>query len=300
MYGTAKEVRRTDTKKLEALAASVRLGSFTRAAEALGYTQSGLTHMMNALEKEMGFPVLLRDRAGVRLSAEGERVFPLVQECLAAAEALEREVALVNSRREESVRVAAYASIAIHWLPEVVQQFRSDHPDVSVHLQMGEVEEIYRWMRQGKVDMCFASRQEDVQAGWFHLKDDPLLVILPPDHELAGRTAIPVELFDGREMLMPSPGLYLDAMRAMRSHGVEPVVQQTQISDSAIISLVEHGLGVSVLSELVLRGRSSDVVALPMEPPAVRELGIAVPLKRELRPAVRQFIAAARRIIEKL
>ena len=289
-----------DTKKLEALTAAVHLGSFTRAAETLGYTQSGLTHMMNALEKELGFPILIRDRSGVRLTADGERIFPLVQECLAAAEALEREAALVNSQREESIRVAAYASIAIHWLPEVVQQFRSDHPDVSVHLQMGEVEEIYRWLREGKVDMCFASRQEDIHADWFHLKDDPLLVILPPDLDLAGRTAIPVELFDGREMLMPSPGLYLDAMRVMRSHGVEPVVHKTQISDSAIISLVEHGLGVSVLSELVLRGRSSDVLALPMDPPAVRELGIAVPLKKELRPVVRQFIAEAQRIIEKL
>lgn len=289
-----------DTKKLEALAAAVRLGSFTRAAETLGYTQSGLTHMMNALEKELGFAVLVRDRSGVRLTEEGERIFPLVQECLAAAETLEREVELISSHREETIRVAAYASVAIHWLPEVVQQFRSSHPDVNVHLQMGEVEEIYRWLRQGKVDMCFASRQEGIRADWFHLKDDPLLVILPPDHDLGGQTAVPVSDFDGREMLMPSPGLYLDTMRVMNRHGVTPVVRQTQVSDSAIISMVEHGLGISVLSELVLRGRTNDVLALPMDPPAVRELGIAVPLKRELRPIVRQFIAQAQRIIEKL
>ena len=57
-----------DTKKLAALAAAVRLGSFTRAAEELGYTQSGLTHMMNSLEKDVGFPVLVRSRSGVRLT----------------------------------------------------------------------------------------------------------------------------------------------------------------------------------------------------------------------------------------
>ena len=289
-----------DTKKLEALAAAVHQGSFTRAAELLGYTQSGLTHMMNALEKELGFPVLIRDRSGVRLTAEGERIFPLVQECLAAAETLEREAALLSSGREESIRVAAYASVAIHWLPEVVQQFRSDYPDVSVHLQMGEVEEIYRWLRQGKVDMCFASRQEGTDVQWFHLKDDPLLVILPPDYDPAGMTAIPMSFFDGREMLMPSPGLYLDTMRVMNRHGVTPVVRQTQVSDSAIISMVEHGLGFSVLSELVLRGRKSEVLALPMDPPAVRELGIAVAPRRELRGASRRFIARARQIIEKL
>ncbi len=137
-----------DTKKLEALSAAVLQGSFTRAAETLGYTQSGLTHMMNALEKELGFPVLIRDRSGVRLTPEGERIFPLVQECLNASEALEREAALMCSGREETLRVAAYASVAVHWLPEVVQQFRSVHPDVSVHLQMGNVEEVFRWLRR--------------------------------------------------------------------------------------------------------------------------------------------------------
>ena len=94
-----------DTKKLAALAAAVRLGSFTRAAEELGYTQSGLTHMMNSLEKDVGFPVLVRSRSGVRLTPAGQRIFPLVQECLAGAEALEHEILLINTHQEESVRV---------------------------------------------------------------------------------------------------------------------------------------------------------------------------------------------------
>jgi DNA-binding transcriptional LysR family regulator len=82
-----------DTKKLEALAAAVEHGSFTRAAEALGYTQSGMTHMMNSLERDIGFPVLLRGRAGVRLTPAGERIYPLVRQVLSASQALDREIA---------------------------------------------------------------------------------------------------------------------------------------------------------------------------------------------------------------
>ena len=55
-----------ETKKWEAMVTAVELGSFTRAAERLGVTQSGLTHMMNSLEKEVGFPLLVRDHYGVR------------------------------------------------------------------------------------------------------------------------------------------------------------------------------------------------------------------------------------------
>ena len=287
-----------DTKKLEALAMAVRMGSFTRAAEALGYTQSGLTHMMNSLEKDIGFALLVRDRTGIRLTAAGERVFPMIQDVLRSGEILEQEIRRINIRREETIRVAAYASIAMHWLPEIIQRFRDNHPDVTVDIQMGSVEEVYRWVREDKVDMCFASRQEGINLEWTHLRDDPPLVILPPDYDLRGRDSLHIRCLQGMDFLMPSLGFHLDIMRALGD--VQPNIRETQVSDSVIISMVEHGLGVSVLSELVLKGRRDNVVAVPMDPPAVRELGIAVRAKKELRPMARRFITEAREILESI
>ena len=287
-----------DTKKLEALAMAVRMCSFTRAAEALGYTQSGLTHMMNSLEKDIGFALLVRDRTGIRLTAAGERVFPMIQDVLRSGEILEQEIRRINIRREETIRVAAYASIAMHWLPEIIQRFRDNHPDVTVDIQMGSVEEVYRWVREDKVDMCFASRQEGINLEWTHLRDDPLLVILPPDYDLRGRDSLHIRCLQGMDFLMPSLGFHLDLMRALGD--VQPNIRETQVSDSVIISMVEHGLGVSVLSELVLKGRRDNVVAVPMDPPAVRELGIAVRSKKELRPMARRFITEAREILESI
>ena len=289
-----------DTKKLEALATAVEMGSFTRASEVLGYTQSGLTHMMNSLEKDFGFPVLVRGRAGVRLTAAGERIFPLVRDCLAAGELLEREIRMINADKEETIRVAAYASVAVHWLPEVIQQFRHDHPGVNVDIQMGSVEEVYRWVREDKADMCFASRQEGQTLEWTYLRNDRLVAILPPDYDMQGRETFPVYGFDGQEFLMPSMGFDLDIMRVLNRHGVMPLVRTTQVSDSVIISMVEHGLGVSILSELVMKGRKDNVQAVPMDPPAVRELGIAARPRKELGPLARKFIAAARDMIEKM
>ena len=287
-----------DTKKLEALATAVQTGSFTRAAEVLGYTQSGLTHMMNSLEKDIGFALLVRDRTGIRLTAAGERVFPMIQDVLRSGEILEQEIRRINIRREETIRVAAYASIAMHWLPEIIQRFRDNHPDVTVDIQMGSVEEVYRWVREDKVDMCFASRQEGINLEWTHLRDDPLLVILPPDYDLRGRDSLHIRCLQGMDFLMPSLGFHLDIMRALGD--VQPNIRETQVSDSVIISMVEHGLGVSVLSELVLKGRRDNVVAVPMDPPAVRELGIAVRSKKELRPMARRFITEAREILESI
>ncbi|MBQ0038249.1 MAG: LysR family transcriptional regulator [Clostridiales bacterium] len=291
-----------DTKKLRALATAVQLGSFTRAAEVLGYTQSGLTHMMNSLEKDVGFPVLVRCRSGVKLTPAGERIFPLVQEFLASGEALEREIMLVNTDKEETIRVSAYSSIAMHWLPEVIERFRYEHPKVNVDIQMGSVEEVYRWVREDKVDMCFASRQENMNVGmeWTHLRDDPLLAVLPQNYPLAGETTFDVRRFDGQEFLMPSMGFDLDIMRALNRSDVSPQIRTTQVSDSVVISMVGHGLGVTILSELVLKGRQDDVKTLPLSPAAVRELGIVSQPRKELRPLARRFIAAAQEIIATL
>ena len=147
--------------------------------------------------------------------------------------------------------------------------------------------------------MAFASRQESSTLDWTPLKPDPLLAILPPEYDLGGRERFDVRDFSGHEFLMPSMGFTLDIMRVRNRHGVTPLIRTTQVSDSVILSMVEHGLGVSMLSRLVLQGRQGGVQALPLAPRAVRELGMASRPRRELRPMVRRFMDEAREMIGK-
>ena len=287
-----------DTKKWASLLAAVESGSFTRAARQLDITQSGLTHMMNALERETGFPLLVRDRSGVRLTAAGERLLPAIRELVKAAGHLEGQIAEQAGRRRESIRVAAYSSICMHWLPTIIQQFRWAYPDVSVDIRMGSVAEIFRWLREGKVDLSFASRQDQGRYDWVPLWDDPLLAILPPDYPLGPVDRFPVPAFGGKEFLMPSLGFDLDILEVFEAQGVRPDIRSnTAVEDAAILSMVEHGLGVSILSQLVLQGRHDNVRALPLDPPASRHIGVAVPSLKEATPVVRQFIQYSQRIV---
>ena len=239
-----------------------------------------------------------RSTKGVALTANGQLLLPVIREILHQEDKLFELSAQMNGLLIGTVTIAAYSSIAMHWLPEVIQQFRRAHPDVGVDIQMGSVDEVYRWVLEDRVDMCFASRQ-DAPLEWTFLRDDELLAILPPEYD-SGETAFPVEAFNGQEFLMPSMGFDKDILRVLNEHGVTPLIRTTQVSDSAVISMVEHGLGVSVLSRLVLRGRQNSVRALPLEPRAVRELGIAARPQKELRPIARQFIRQACEMIEKM
>ena len=286
-----------NSKKLEILMTAADLGSFSKAAEVVGYTQSGLTHMMNSLEKEVGFPLLVRDRYGVRFTPQGEQLLPAVRRLLQAAGRLEGEILAQTSAKRENIRLAAYSSICMHWLPTIVQQFRWAYPDVSVDIRMGSVDEMYRWLQEDKVDLSFASRQDMGRYDWVPLWDDPLMAILPAEDPDAGGDRFSVSRFAGREFLMPSMGFDRDIMRVFREQGVEPDIKNTAVEDPAIVSMVEHGLGASILSELVHKGLRFDVRCLPLDPPAFRSIGIAVRSLEEATPVVRRFIDFSSRIV---
>ena len=125
-----------DSKKLEILMTAIDLGSFTKASEVVGYTQSGLTHMMDALEREVGFSLLQRDHNGIQLSPQGRQLMPAIREFLQANANLENQINAISEQKKEVIRIAAYASIAMHWMPELLYRYKRVCPDVSVDLRM--------------------------------------------------------------------------------------------------------------------------------------------------------------------
>ena len=113
-----------DSKKLEILMTAIDLGSFTKASEVVGYTQSGLTHMMDALEREVGFSLLQRDHNGIQLSPQGRQLMPAIREFLQANANLENQINAISEQKKEVIRIAAYASIAMHWMPELLYRYK--------------------------------------------------------------------------------------------------------------------------------------------------------------------------------
>ena len=290
-----------ESKKLEALLMAVDLGSFTKAAEVLGYTQSGLTHMMNSLEKEVGFTLLERGRNGVRLTEEGERIAPAVREFLQANARLDSVIEQVASSRTEIIRVSAYASIAMHWLPGIIQRFREECPDVDVDIRMADhVDVPYELLAQGKMDAILVSPQDEGQYEWVHLADDPMFAVLPNDFDTQGMTAFPLAAFEARDFIMPSQGFDKDIMRIFNRIGVKPHILPTWVDDPTVISMVSHGLGVSMMTELTVRGRTDGVKLLPVEPASSRELGLAVRSLDAASDGLRHFIDCTKRVVAEM
>jgi len=279
-----------DSKKLEILMTAAELGSFSKAAERVGYTQSGLTHMMDALEKETGFPLLERSHSGIRLSAQGEMLMPAIREFLQANAHLENQIRAVAEQKSEVIRIAAYSSIAMHWMPELLYRFRRLCPDVSVDLRMVDhALEPFELLEAGQTDIIFASRQNYDLCSWTPLYHETMFAILPRDYPLDGRESFPIQEFAGQEFLMPYGRFDIDVRAALEPMGVSPSIRVCKVDDETVIRMVGRGLGVSMMTELMIRGRTDDVLCVPVDPPARRELGMGTHVRRRLTPSMKKL-----------
>lgn len=287
-----------DGKKLEILMAAVDLGSFSKASEAVGYTQSGLTHMMDALEREVGFPLLQRNHSGIQLSQQGAQLLPAIREFLQANANLENQIRSIAERKNEVIRIAAYASIAMHWMPELLYRFKRICPDVDVDLRMVDhALEPFELLENGGTDVIFASRQNYDCCDWTPLYDEKMYAILPKDYPLNGRSAFPLQEFQDQEFLMPYGRFDIDVNAALAPVGVKLNVKISKVDDETLIRMVGRGLGVSMMTELMIRGRTDDVLCVPVTPLAIRELGMGTHIRkheteniRKLKACMLQFI----------
>ena len=279
-----------DSKKLEILMTAADLGSFTKASEVVGYTQSGLTHMMDALEKEVGFPLLQRSHNGIQLTKQGMQLMPAIREFLKANANLENQIKSIAEEKEEVIKIAAYASIALHWIPEMLYRFKRLCPDVSVDLRMvDDALEPFELLESGMTDVIFASKQSYGNCTWIPLYNEKMYAILPKDYPLNERTTFPLQEFEGQDFLMPYGRFSIDVNAALKPLNIKINEKSTRVDDETLIRMVGAGLGVSMMSELMIRGRIDDVQCVPVEPAVIRELGTGTHSKKKETDSIRKL-----------
>ena len=113
-------------------------------------------------------------------------------------------------------------------------------------------------------------------------------------------TAFPLAAFEARDFIMPSQGFDKDIMRIFNRIGVKPHILPTWVDDPPVISMVSHGLGVSMMTELPVRGRTDGVKLLPVEPASSRELGLAVRSLAAASDGLRHFIDCTKRVVAEM
>ncbi len=174
-----------DTARYKAFLATTETGSFTKAAELLCYTPSGVSQLINALEKEFNFALFYRNKKGVILTNYGEKMFPAIKTLLKQEETIYQLASELNGLQTGTVTITIYLSIATHWLQKVIQTFQKNYNKIHVKLMEGTHKEIDTWLESGQVDIAFTSYIEPMNYDWITLSENSMVAVLPPNHTFA-------------------------------------------------------------------------------------------------------------------
>ncbi|MBQ7399776.1 MAG: LysR family transcriptional regulator [Clostridia bacterium] len=277
-------------QKYLAFIKTVEYGSFTKAAEILNYSQSGISRMINDLEKEWNVSLLERNRTGVKLTSDGMKILPIAQSVCNEFNRLQEQVDEINGLGSGLIRIGTFSSVATHWLPKIIKEFQKDYPNIDYELLLGDYTEIEEWIKTGRVDLGFLRLPTTEEFETIFLEEDKLLVVLPENHPLAECDKFPVKALCDYPFMLLEKGAKAEISEIFERNNITPNVHFTTWDDYAVMSMVEGGLGIAILPQLILRRIPYKIVAKELDVPAYRKIGIAYREKAKLPLAVKKFI----------
>ena len=263
--------------QLRALVAVAETGRFTAAAKRLGVSQSGVSHAVAALERDLGVPLLRRSADGAEPTAFGERAVTLARRSLHLRDLIRQEAGAVRGLTGGVIRVGSFGvSASRRLLPPLLRAFADLYPDVEVRVVEGRDEEVLAWVHADRVDVgVVVTPAEGLDT--VPLGEDEFVAVLPADHALARGGAVAPEGLVGTPYIRSGAGC---------DPAFPGVAVRHEIQDCAtIVAMVREGLGVSVLPQLGLPDPLPEgVVTRPMAPRMPRRIALAARDRTDLLP----------------
>ena len=282
-----------DEKKIQAFLTVVKLGSINKAAERLDYTQPALTQMMNSLERDLGCRLLSRGHGGVKLTQEGEALLPLLKDISGSMQKLRKEITRLTAQEKKTIRIGAYPSITKSWLSKIIREFRKKYPDISIELCVGgyETEE---WLVNGAVDLAFVDENVGTRYHWIPLMQDPYYAVVSINCPLSKETEVSLSKLSQYPFILSE----IHELRSFaQENGLERGLHINATDDASLLSLVELGMGVSILPSTSLKNHSDQIAALKLTPTFSRTLGMAC--RESLSTDAKTFIHFTKEVLEK-
>ncbi|KUN00117.1 LysR family transcriptional regulator [Streptomyces yokosukanensis] len=292
-----------DVQRLRVLRAVADHGSFSKAAAALRLTPSAVSQHVAVLERSLGAQVVARSTRGATLTQAGRIMVGAAESVVAELEQAKQQVERLSTGRVQ-LTVATFTSGGRHLLPGTLPRFTATHPSVLLHVREGEPEDTLPLVRQGAVDLALAYHFDGPlplgpgpSSGlqWTALLEDPLHVVMPEGHRLAGRESLDIAELAAEPWVLGclKTGAYL--RRYAERAGFEPEVRGTTTDYFFARSLVAAGMGISLIPSIALVPAVPGLHAVPVEPPApTRHIGVVTIGRRRDHPHVTAFIQALR------
>ncbi|UOE62560.1 LysR family transcriptional regulator [Priestia filamentosa] len=273
--------------KFEIFSKIAEVGSFTKAADSLQLTQSAVSHAITSLEKEFELTLINRNKTGVTLTNAGEHLLFTIRKVLHYNEKVYQEAASLNGLSKGTIKIGIFTSVSMKWLPDIIKIMEAKYPAIHIELKEGDYFEIEQWLLNGEIDCGFVNITQSNQFDIIPLKNDPLLCIVSNQSQLYNKPVVTFEDLEKVDFIMPSYGGSHDVKRLFEAYHVQPNIRFELMEETAIMSMISHHLGISILPEMVLDSLPKQLRAIPLEVNSYRSIGLAT--RYNLSPAGRKF-----------
>jgi DNA-binding transcriptional LysR family regulator len=273
--------------KYEILNKVAEVKSFTKAADALALTQSAVSHAITNLESEFGFLLVNRNRSGITLTTEGETMLLVIRKVLQENEKVHQEAASLLGLAKGTIKIGIFKSVSTKWLPEIIRLMEKNYPEIQIQLKEGDYLEIEQWLLSGEIDCGFINITHSSQFHIISLKKDRLLCVVSDQSALYHQKTVSFEDLEKEPFIMPTYGGYHDIKQLFEEHGIQPDIRFELMDESAILSMVTHHLGISILPEMLLDSIPQELRAIPFQVDSYRSIGLAT--RYHLSPAAKKF-----------
>ncbi len=274
--------------KYEILFETLRIGSITRAAEQLNYTQSGLTYTLNAIETDLGIAILNRTHKGVSLTEAGKALEPYLMDVINSEKALRSQIRELNFSESERIRIGAIQSIAKYCLPQIIMEFRQLYPNANIIFRVCGGGELPRLVENKEIDIGIVDITNAGDLDCITLQEEEIYIAVPAswdlpvtDHGLSLET-----LYDKPMLFLANPNNA--GVMVMKNKPVDKILVSSD--GDTILSMVHAGMGFSMLSKRFLADCPDGVNMYPADPPIKRTIGVIANSIKELHPLARKFV----------
>lgn len=279
-------------QRYEAFLRVIDLDSITKAAQEMGYTQSAVSQMIQSLERELQLTLITRSRNGIELTHEGAQMIPYITR-------LVNEYHMMLDKDHELlglegglIRIGTLSSYSSQWLPAIIKDFQAKYPGVKFRMRQGDYTSVPEYIRQGEVDFGFVNPDAKSVRGLdtIYIREGSHSAILPRGHRLAGEKVISLQELAKEPYIQLETGLLSEPIEAFHKLGLEPDIELRMHDNFSVCTMVEAGIGVSVMPNLALKKMKFDIVILPTNPEVKRKVAFAMKKKETLPIASRRFI----------
>ena len=278
-------------QKYIALLKVAELGSISRAAESMGYTQPAVSRMIADLERDWGVTLLHRGKNGLEVSPSCERLLPALRALNADAEELEYIVGEFHGVQSGHVRVGSFTSVSDMWIPKLLKSFQEKYPNIDFEvINMDTYVEVEDSIRHGKVDCGFVSLPTINDLDTHFLMRDELVAVLPLNHPMADAEYFPLKALEGQPFINCRETADYEVFRFLERSPYKPDQRYEASSDHTILAMVENGLGMGISYSLIANNSRYNIVWKRFDHGQHRDIGIATAKEARLTSAARLFV----------